>query len=147
MSDYSPTSSAYKTPATSPSQTFFNTDNNLRFAPHVTGSATTENVVMVDTRTVQQWQLDMALARVEGTTNQLEARLFKATFELDREVTRLHYEMNTYLRLRKEDLKKAQRRHNQTLLLCVLFVLLGMLMSCVFQHHGASKLLDRFDFG
>ncbi|KAF4493640.1 hypothetical protein FAGAP_10230 [Fusarium agapanthi] len=135
MSDYSPISSSHYTPATSPSETLYNTDNRIRFAPR---SAITDGIVILNRRNVQQWQLDMALARAEGATNQLEACLYKATRELDREITQLHYEMDAILRLREEDLKRAHRRHNQTLF-CVLDVLAGILVSWVFKHGGARE--------
>ncbi|KAF4436855.1 hypothetical protein FACUT_6124 [Fusarium acutatum] len=101
MSDYSPTSSSYETAANSPSETLYNIENRIRFSPRGTNSATTDGIVILDLHNIQQWQMDMALARTEGITNQLEARLHKATLELDREVAHLHYEMDAILRLRK----------------------------------------------
>ncbi|KAF5535875.1 hypothetical protein FMEXI_10607 [Fusarium mexicanum] len=142
MPDYSPTSSSYYTPATSPSETLYNTDNRIRFAPR---SAITDDIVILDRRNVQKWQLDMASARAEGATNQLEACIYTATRELDREITQIHSEMNAILSLRKEDLKRAQRRHNQTLLFCVLVVLVGVLGSWVLQHRG-KELFELFDY-
>ncbi|KAF5605959.1 uncharacterized protein FSUBG_6295 [Fusarium subglutinans] len=141
MSDYSPTSSSYETAPISPSETLYNTKNRIRFASR----GITDAVGILVPRNVQQWQLDTALAPAKGTTSQLEASLYKATRELDHEVTGLFYEMDAIRRLRTEDLKRAQRRHNQTLLFCVLLVLVGVLGSWVLQHRG-KELFELFDY-
>ncbi|ENH67455.1 hypothetical protein FOC1_g10010730 [Fusarium oxysporum f. sp. cubense race 1] len=150
MSDSSPSSSSsssYKTPATSPSETLYNTENRIRFAPRGTKSSITDDIVVLNPRNVQQWQLDAASARAEGTTNKLEARLDKATAEnlaLDSEAALLRYEMDGTFSLRKEDLKRDQRRHNRALLFCVLAVFAGFLWSWVFQR-GANEVFELFD--
>ncbi|KAM5511957.1 hypothetical protein FOXYSP1_06757 [Fusarium oxysporum f. sp. phaseoli] len=138
MSDYSPSSTSYKTPATSPSETLYNTENRIRFAPRGTKSSITDDIV---------WQLDAASARTEGTTNKLEARLDKATAEnlaLDSEAALLRYEMDGIFSLREEDLERDQRRHNRALLFCVLAVFAGFLWSWVFQR-GANEVFELFD--
>ncbi|KAJ9421510.1 hypothetical protein QL093DRAFT_2098538 [Fusarium oxysporum] len=138
MSDYSPSSTSYKTPATSPSETLYNTENRIRFAPSGTKSSITDDIV---------WQLDAASARTEGTTNKLEARLDKATAEnlaLDSEAALLRYEMDGIFSLREEDLERDERRHNRALLFCVLAVFAGFLWSWVFQR-GANEVFELFD--
>ncbi|EXL75277.1 hypothetical protein FOPG_09771 [Fusarium oxysporum f. sp. conglutinans race 2 54008] len=52
MSDYSPSSTSYKTPATSPSETLYNTENRIRFAPRGTKSSITDDIVVLDPRNV-----------------------------------------------------------------------------------------------
>ncbi|PNP80458.1 hypothetical protein FNYG_06057 [Fusarium nygamai] len=134
MSDYSPTSSSYQTPATSPSGILYNAENGIRFIAHGMRNTTTGEIVILDPRNVQQWELDVALAITERTTNQLEASLYTATRELDRQITQIHDDMNAILRLRKEDLKRAQRRRNQTMF--VFGVLAGILLFLVLKHRG-----------
>ncbi|EWZ36627.1 hypothetical protein FOCG_03795 [Fusarium oxysporum f. sp. radicis-lycopersici 26381] len=128
MSDYSPSSTSYKTPATSPSETLYNTENRIRFAPRGTKSSITDDIVVLDPRN-------------------LEARLDKATAEnlaLDSEAALLRYEMEDIFSLREEDLERDQRRHNRALLLCVLAVFAGFLWSWVFQR-GANEVFELFD--
>ncbi|KAF5565532.1 hypothetical protein FPHYL_4226 [Fusarium phyllophilum] len=129
MSGYSPTLSSlfYEIALTSLLEIFYNTENGIRFVIRV-----------------RQWQLDVALARTERITNQLEASLPNATRVLDTDVTQLQHDMSAILRLRKEDLKKAERRHNQTLLFCVLVVLAAILLSWVLKHRG-KKLFELLD--
>ncbi|KAF5586051.1 hypothetical protein FPCIR_8071 [Fusarium pseudocircinatum] len=120
MSDYSPTpsssssSSSYQTPATSPSEA-------------------------LGERAFQLLGLSIDLARAERTAKQLEASLYNTTRVLDNDITQLRDEMNAILRLREEDLKRAQRRHNHTFLFCVLVVWAAIVLSPVFQHGGARK--------
>ncbi|KAI8402846.1 hypothetical protein FOFC_16275 [Fusarium oxysporum] len=128
MSDYSPSSTSYKTPATSPSETLYNTENRIRFAPRGTKSSITDDIVVLDPRN-------------------LEARLDKATAEnlaLDSEAALLRYEMDGIFSLREEDLERDQRRHNRALLFCVLAVFAGFLWSWVFQR-GANEVFELFD--
>ncbi|EGU77172.1 hypothetical protein FOXB_12320 [Fusarium oxysporum f. sp. conglutinans Fo5176] len=126
MSDYSPSSTSYKTPATSPSETLYNTENRIRFAPRGTKSSITDDIVVLDPR---------------------NARLDKATAEnlaLDSEAALLRYEMDGIFSLREEDLERDQRRHNRALLFCVLAVFAGFLWSWVFQR-GANEVFELFD--
>ncbi|TVY66768.1 hypothetical protein Focb16_v011116 [Fusarium oxysporum f. sp. cubense] len=128
MSDYSPSSTSYKTPATSPSETLYNTENRIRFAPRGTKSSITDDIVVLD-------------------PHNLEARLDKATAEnlaLDSEAALLRYEMDGIFSLREEDLERDQRRHNRALLFCVLAVFAGFLWSWVFQR-GANEVFELFD--
>ncbi|EWY90035.1 hypothetical protein FOYG_07666 [Fusarium oxysporum NRRL 32931] len=128
MSDYSPSSTSYKTPATSPSETLYNTENRIRFAPRGTKSSITDDIVVLGPRN-------------------LEARLDKATAEnlaLDSEAALLHYEMDGIFSLREEDLERDQRRHNRALLFCILAVFAGFLWSWVFQR-GANEVFELFD--
>ncbi|EXK38661.1 hypothetical protein FOXG_04902 [Fusarium oxysporum f. sp. lycopersici 4287] len=128
MSDYSPSSTSYKTPATSPSETLYNTENRIRFAPSGTKSSITDDIVVLDPRN-------------------LEARLDKATAEnlaLDSEAALLRYEMDGIFSLREEDLERDERRHNRALLFCVLAVFAGFLWSWVFQR-GANEVFELFD--
>ncbi|KAM5383100.1 hypothetical protein BFJ66_g7988 [Fusarium oxysporum f. sp. cepae] len=128
MSDYSPSSTSYKTPATSPSETLYNTENRIRFAPRGTKSSITDDIVVLDPRN-------------------LEARLDKATAEnlaLDSEAALLRYEMDGIFSLREEDLERDQRRHNRALLFCVLAVFARFLWSWVFQR-GANEVFELFD--
>ncbi|KAL7768377.1 hypothetical protein ACKLNR_002678 [Fusarium oxysporum f. sp. zingiberi] len=128
MSDYSPSSTSYKTPATSPSETLYNTENRIRFAPRGTKSSITDDIVVLDPRN-------------------LEARLDKATAEnlaLDSEAALLRYEMDGIFSLREENLERDQRRHNRALLFCVLAVFAGFLWSWVFQR-GANEVFELFD--
>ncbi|KAH7480480.1 Homeobox protein 4 [Fusarium oxysporum f. sp. albedinis] len=128
MSDYSPSSTSYKTPATSPSETLYNTENRIRFAPRGTKSSITDDIVVLDPRN-------------------LEARLDKATAEnlaLDSEAALLRYEMDGIFSLREEDLERDQRRHNRALLFCILAVFAGFLWSWVFQR-GANEVFELFD--
>uniref|UniRef100_A0A0D2XLS8 Uncharacterized protein n=1 Tax=Fusarium oxysporum (strain Fo5176) TaxID=660025 RepID=A0A0D2XLS8_FUSOF len=126
MSDYSPSSTSYKTPATSPSETLYNTENRIRFAPSGTKSSITDDIVVLDPR---------------------NARLDKATAEnlaLDSEAALLRYEMDGIFSLREEDLERDERRHNRALLFCVLAVFAGFLWSWVFQR-GANEVFELFD--
>ncbi|KAI3585391.1 hypothetical protein IWW34DRAFT_686695 [Fusarium oxysporum f. sp. albedinis] len=126
MSDYSPSSTSYKTPATSPSETLYNTENRIRFAPRGTKSSITDDIVVLDPR---------------------NARLDKATAEnlaLDSEAALLRYEMDGIFSLREEDLERDQRRHNRALLFCILAVFAGFLWSWVFQR-GANEVFELFD--
>ncbi|KAF5681594.1 hypothetical protein FDENT_8071 [Fusarium denticulatum] len=145
MSDYSPTSSSYQTPATSPSEALYNTENRLRFVSHGMRNTTTGEVAFLDRHNVQQLQLDMALSRAERATNRLETSLPATTGELDREIIELHRDMEAILRMRKEDLRRAQRRRNQTLLFFVLVILVGVLGSWVLQHRG-KEIFELLDF-
>ncbi|KAF5723805.1 hypothetical protein FMUND_1413 [Fusarium mundagurra] len=135
MSNYSPTSSSYETAPTSPSETPYNAENR--------NTTTGENDVL-DWRSLQQLQLSIALAQVERVANQLQASLNTTTRELDRQMTELHHDMEVILSLRKEDLKRDQRRRNQTLLFCVLVVLTAILLSWVLGHRG-KELLELLD--
>ncbi|KAF5637376.1 uncharacterized protein FTJAE_5791 [Fusarium tjaetaba] len=133
MSGHSPThsSSPYETAPTSPPGTLYNAENGMRFIAHGMRNTTTGEIVIFDSRNVQQWELDVA-------TNQLWASLHAATSELFGQITQIHEDMNGILRLRKEDLKRARRR-NQTLLFCVLGVLgflNGIFLVWVLKHRG-----------
>ncbi|KAG5796302.1 hypothetical protein H9Q69_004669 [Fusarium xylarioides] len=144
MPDYSPTSSSYETAPTSPSETLYNTENRIRFATRGMSNTTTDEIVALDPRNVQHWKRYVAVASAlaEVTTNKLEARLRKTILELDQEVAHLHYDLDAILCLRKEDLKRAQRRHNQTGF--VLGVLTGILLFLVLKHRSKKvfELLD-----
>ncbi|KAF5984208.1 hypothetical protein FCOIX_2711 [Fusarium coicis] len=134
MSDYSPTSSSYETVPTSPSVATHNSRNPIPFGPRSTRSAITDEIVILGQRNIQQLQLD--IARAERVTNRLEASLSTTIRDLDRELIELHRDMKAILQMRKEDLKRAQRRRNQNLLFCVLGVLNGFLLFWVLKHRG-----------
>jgi hypothetical protein len=97
MSNYS---SSDKTPANnaaSPSETLYNNKNPIRFAPRGTQNSINDGIVVLDPRPVQQWQLDAASARAEGTANNLETRLDSTTtaqLELNSEIALLRYEVD-----------------------------------------------------
>ncbi|KAH7255265.1 uncharacterized protein BKA55DRAFT_311941 [Fusarium redolens] len=123
MSNYS---SSDKTPANnaaSPSETLYNNKNPIRFAPRGTQNSINDGIVVLDPRPVQQWQLDAASARAEGTANNLETRLDSTTtaqLELNSEIALLRYEVDGMFDLQKKDLEKARRFRNRALFFCVL---------------------------
>ncbi|KAF4958128.1 hypothetical protein FGADI_2636 [Fusarium gaditjirri] len=134
MSDCFSSSSSYEKTPTPPPETIYNSNTPIRFAPRGTKSSITDDIIMLDPRNVQQWQLDAASARVEGTTNRLEARLDNVTaeiLELNSEVALLRHQIDDTLALRKEDLKKDLRRR-RALIFCVLASLTVFLWSWVF---------------
>ncbi|KAF5592478.1 hypothetical protein FPANT_5401 [Fusarium pseudoanthophilum] len=133
MSGNPPThsSSSYESAPISPPVTLYNAENGMRFIAHGMRNTTTGEIVIFDSRNVQQWELDVA-------TNNLWASLHTATRELTGQITQIHEDMNGILRLRKEDLKRARRR-NQILLFCVLGVLgflNGILLIWGLKHRG-----------
>ncbi|KAF5532701.1 hypothetical protein FNAPI_12879 [Fusarium napiforme] len=125
-------STSYEAAPTSPPVTLYNAENGMRFIAHGMRNTTTGEIVIFDSRNVQQWELDVA-------TNQLWASLHTATRELTGQITQIHEDMNCILRLRKEEDLKRARRLNQTLLFCVLGVLgflNGILLIWVLKHRG-----------